>query len=183
MKTAQRSIRLPDAAYTRRAINPIKSATGLALWNGPASPAFECPAVRNPSELDFNRLRAAYRATGGVVCAHEPARLLEENRPTYLMSLEKLITLSAVIGFDWRGTVWIPMFQFGRRGAAWSVNLVGRVQADALWVRGPARLRAFRLHAAVQRELGPVAAFLARARATPGSNARLRANLVESVHA
>lgn len=182
MKTAQRSVRLPDAAYTRRAINPIQSATGRALRNGPANPAFESAAARNPSELDFNRLRAAYRATGAVVCAHELARLLEKHRRACVMSLEKLIALRAVFDFEWRGTVWIPMFQFERRGAAWSVDLVGRVQADALWVRGPARLRAFRLHAAVQRELGPVAAFLARARATTGSNARLRANLVESVH-
>ncbi len=84
----------------------------------PANPAFESPAPRNPTELDFNRLRTAYRATGGVVCAQELARLLEENRRAYTMSLEKLIFLGAVFGFEWRGTVWIPMFQFERPALA-----------------------------------------------------------------
>lgn len=85
---------------------------------GPASPAFESVPAGNPTELDFNRLRAGYRATGGVVCAQELARLLEENRRAYVMSLEKLIFLGAVLGFEWRGTVWIPMFQFERPALA-----------------------------------------------------------------
>lgn len=92
-----------------------------ALDPGPQVPLagrqFES-SVGDPTELDFNRLRTAYRATGGVVCAQELARLLEENRRTYTMSLEKLIFLGAVFGFEWRATVWIPMFQFERPALA-----------------------------------------------------------------
>ena len=94
------------------------AARGSSPEIGPASSAFESPSVRNPTEHDFNQMRAAYRATGGVVCANELARLLEENRRVYLMSLEKLVALGAVFGFEWRGTLWIPMFQFERPALA-----------------------------------------------------------------
>lgn len=57
-------------------------------------------------------MRASYRASGGLARARDLALMLEEGRRSYLMSLEKLIASGTVFGFDWRGSFWVPMFQF-----------------------------------------------------------------------
>ncbi len=74
-------------------------------------PALQC-ADDGCSDPAFHVLAEAYRATGGTVGGHELARRLEAYRDAYFMSLEKLIAARIVFGFEWRGTLWIPMFQF-----------------------------------------------------------------------
>lgn len=66
------------------------------------------------SDSEFQAVSDAYRPTGGILCSHELARGLEQGCAAYLMSLEKLMAARIVFGFDWRGTCWIPMFQFDR---------------------------------------------------------------------
>ncbi len=70
------------------------------------------PSLPTPNERDFAMLRTAYGASGGIARANDLARLREQPCCDYCMSLEKLIALGAVFGFDWQSTCWIPMFQF-----------------------------------------------------------------------
>jgi len=90
------------------------SRAGLAAF----APAFAYPP---PSELDvpsgrgFIALLEAFRATGGTAPADVLARLLEEHqlgRACSLTQLFQLVHTGQVFGFEWRSSLWIPMFQF-----------------------------------------------------------------------
>ena len=85
---------------------------GLDLPIGRATPDLGERSIAPPNDRDFAMMRTAYAATGGIARASDLARLREEDRRAYCMSLEKLIALGWVFGFEWRGTFWVPMFQF-----------------------------------------------------------------------
>jgi hypothetical protein len=68
-----------------------------------------------PSSNGFSALLSAYRSTGGTARGADLARLLEHYRPCDFVSLSRLIALGALFGFEWRATLWIPMFQFDLR--------------------------------------------------------------------
>ena len=65
-----------------------------------------------PSGRGFVALLEAFRATGGTVPGEVVGRLLEEHRVGQLVSLAKLLYTGEVFGFEWRESLWIPMFQF-----------------------------------------------------------------------
>lgn len=65
-----------------------------------------------PSSAGFVALLAAYRATGGAVRGCGLDRLLGEHTRGNFGSLAGLIASGDVFGFEWRGALWIPMFQF-----------------------------------------------------------------------
>lgn len=60
-------------------------------------------------------MRAAYRATGGVACGDDLARLAGVCAHVDLALLARRVVAGGVFGFDWRGSFWIPMFQFDLR--------------------------------------------------------------------
>jgi hypothetical protein len=64
------------------------------------------------SDGDFATMRAAYQAKGGFARGDDLARLLEERGRGGIVSLARLIVAGEVFGFEWRHTLWIPMFQF-----------------------------------------------------------------------
>ena len=68
-----------------------------------------------PSSGGFAALLAAFRATGGTARGDDVARLLEDHRIGDFISLARLIAGADVFGFEWRKTLWIPMFQFELR--------------------------------------------------------------------
>jgi hypothetical protein len=68
-----------------------------------------------PSSGGFAALLAAFRATGGTARGDDVARLLEDHGIGDFISLARLIAGGEVFGFEWRNTVWIPMFQFELR--------------------------------------------------------------------
>ena len=68
-----------------------------------------------PTSDDFAALRAAYRATGGIARGDDVARLLEDHGLATFVGLARLLASSDVFGFEWRSTLWIPMFQFELR--------------------------------------------------------------------
>ncbi len=94
----------------------LQSASNASAWRGnTALQEFQMtlgPALPVPNEHDFAQLNTAYAASGGMARANDLARLREEPCCDYCMSLEKLIALRAVFGFDWQRTYWVPMFQF-----------------------------------------------------------------------
>jgi hypothetical protein len=61
---------------------------------------------------EFAAIRAAYQAKGGFARGDDLARLLEDRGRGNLTSLARLVAGREVFGFEWRHTLWIPMFQF-----------------------------------------------------------------------
>ncbi len=55
---------------------------------------------------------AALRGSGGMVRGEELDRLLEKRYAGDIASLARFIVSSKILGFAWRGTFWMPMFQF-----------------------------------------------------------------------
>jgi hypothetical protein len=65
-----------------------------------------------PGDLGVQALRAAYRASGGVARGDDLARLLDDLAPPDPTRFDGLVDDGTVFGFDWRGALWVPMFQF-----------------------------------------------------------------------
>ena len=60
-------------------------------------------------------LRQACSPSGGIARADDLARLLEDCHRGDFVSLARLIARRDVFAFDWRGSLWVPMFQFDLR--------------------------------------------------------------------
>lgn len=71
------------------------------------------PFADRPNARDFETLLAGYMWSGGIARSGEVARRLEALQPGSMVSIERLIAANAVFAFDWRGSLWLPMFQFG----------------------------------------------------------------------
>jgi hypothetical protein len=79
------------------------------------SPAVDDVIEELPTSRGFAALLASYRASGGTARGDDVARLLEDHGLGNFMGLARLIATSEVFGFEWRTTIWIPMFQFDLR--------------------------------------------------------------------
>lgn len=88
-------------------MNP-PSVTDFALRSGRCLGS----VVNVPCGRGFIALLEAFRGTGGTAPCEIMGRLLEEHQVGNAVSLTKLIYTGQVFGFEWRATVWIPMFQF-----------------------------------------------------------------------
>jgi len=67
-----------------------------------------------PNTRDFDTMLAAYMWSGGVARYQEVSSHLEETLAARPSNLQNLIDANAVFAFDWRGSLWLPMFQFKR---------------------------------------------------------------------
>jgi hypothetical protein len=65
-----------------------------------------------PNPRDFETLMAAYMWSGGLARHQEVARRLEETNSGTPQTLQRLLETHAVFAFDWRGSLWLPLFQF-----------------------------------------------------------------------
>ena len=65
-----------------------------------------------PCGRSFIGLLAAFRATGGTAPGAIVGQLLEEHQVGSAVSLAKLIYTGQAFGFEWRDSLWLPMFQF-----------------------------------------------------------------------
>jgi hypothetical protein len=65
-----------------------------------------------PNPRDFETLLAAYMWSGGLARHQEVTRRLEETDAGTPSTLQRLLDTQAVFAFDWRGSLWLPMFQF-----------------------------------------------------------------------
>jgi hypothetical protein len=66
----------------------------------------------NASRHGFVTLLEAFRSTGGTAPGDIVGRLLADHGVGEAVSLAKLVHSGQVFGFEWRGSLWIPMFQF-----------------------------------------------------------------------
>ena len=103
-----------DSAQTASATHPAPApATSRASPLPHANPHDADPGLRTPG--GFDALCAAYQGFGGIARADDLARLMEDQRHAYFVSLEKLVALGVVFGFEWQQAFWVPMFQFEPR--------------------------------------------------------------------
>lgn len=65
-----------------------------------------------PSSRLFSALLSAYRDSGGTARADDVTRLLKAHGAHSSSTLAEQINSGELFGFDWRGRLWIPMFQF-----------------------------------------------------------------------
>lgn len=64
-------------------------------------------------ELAFAALRLAYMAFGGLARGDDLGRVMADHGPSTFISMTKLFADGEIFGFEWKGSTWIPMFQFG----------------------------------------------------------------------
>lgn len=66
-----------------------------------------------PNGRGFIALLESFRATGGTAPSEVLSRLLNERQVNHAVSLAWLVRTRQIFGFEWRGSLWIPMFQLG----------------------------------------------------------------------
>jgi hypothetical protein len=87
-----------------------------------------------PSGRGFIALLEAFRATGGTAPGEIVGRLLEEHQIGNAVSLAKLIYTGQAFGFEWRDSLWIPMFQFDANDLALKTSAQSvRAELPSLW--------------------------------------------------
>jgi len=91
--------------------------------------SFDVPSVRG-----FIALLEAFRATGGTAPGEIVDRLLEERQVGNAVSLAKLVDAGQAFGFEWRDSLWIPMFQFDASDLAPNPTVQSvRAELPSLW--------------------------------------------------
>lgn len=65
-----------------------------------------------PSGCGFIALLEVFRDSGGTAPGDVVARLLEDHQRGDGVSLAKSIHQGHLFGFEWRNSLWVPMFQF-----------------------------------------------------------------------
>ena len=74
------------------------------------------PQPRGAGDTDRDRqfvsMLRSFRETGGLARGDEVAELLAQRGTGDVSRLARWIVSGDVIGFDWRGELWVPLFQF-----------------------------------------------------------------------
>ncbi len=70
------------------------------------------PAPPAAESRGFIRLLEAYQAFGGCMRGDDLAMLLADHCHGDFRTLARRLVASEVFGFNWRNTLWVPMFQF-----------------------------------------------------------------------
>ena len=87
-----------------------------------------------PSGGGFVALLESFRATGGTAPGDIVGWLLEEHQLGNVVSLAKLIYTGQAFGFEWRDSLWIPMFQFDANDLVLKASAQGvRAELPPLW--------------------------------------------------
>ncbi|MFM9925233.1 hypothetical protein VLK31_19740 [Variovorax sp. H27-G14] len=91
-------------------MNAVQSAPSIRIASAPP-PCFEStPAA--PGTRAFLHLLEAFRASGGTAPGDAMSEMMKDHRRGDLVTLARLIVSRQVFGFGWRGSLWLPMFQF-----------------------------------------------------------------------
>ena len=87
-----------------------------------------------PRGRGFIALLEAFRATGGTAPGDIVGRVLEEHQVGNAVSLAKLIHTGQAFGFEWRDSLWIPMFQFDANDLVLKASAQSvRAEVPSLW--------------------------------------------------
>jgi hypothetical protein len=91
-------------------------ATGSARGTSTSRTGRHDPAIeQQPTDAGLAAMRSAYRATGGVACGDDLTRLASVYPHLEVAYLARRVAAGEVFGFNWRHSLWIPMFQFDLR--------------------------------------------------------------------
>lgn len=63
-------------------------------------------------DRQFVAMLRAFRETGGLARGDEVAELLAQRQAGDVSRLARWIVAREVVAFDWRGELWVPLFQF-----------------------------------------------------------------------
>ena len=88
------------------------SAAGRSTDPAPAIGRRPTASAAAADEAEFAAMRSAYQAAGGFARGDDLARVLENFGRGNLATLGRMVVAGEVFGFEWRHTLWLPMFQF-----------------------------------------------------------------------
>ncbi len=74
--------------------------------------------VEGERDRQFVAMLRAFRETGGLARGDEVAESLAQRGAGDVSRLARGIVSGEVLGFDWKGEVWVPLFQFDLRSMA-----------------------------------------------------------------
>ena len=106
--TLSSGLRVPHKGHSNAEYPPFP----LAPASAPADHFHPGHIGEEPSSDGFTKMLWAYRETGGTARGDDLARLLQDHPHGSYVSLARLIVTRKVFSFGWRGTYWVPMFQF-----------------------------------------------------------------------
>jgi hypothetical protein len=108
--------RRPATGAARGTSPPIAVRRDPAIGQRPAGIGQHPAAIGQfPTDAGLAAMRTAYRATGGVACGDDLTRLASVYPHLEVAYLARRVAAGEVFGFDWRHSLWIPMFQFDLR--------------------------------------------------------------------
>lgn len=70
------------------------------------------PPVETERDREFVGMLKNFRETGGLQRGDEVAALLAQRGTGDVARLARWLVSRDAVGFDWRGELWVPMFQF-----------------------------------------------------------------------
>lgn len=101
------------------AVQPTRLVHGPSLVTVMRAPSYKPDATKpgelakaEPSTRAFLGLLKAFRATGGAAPGDVLGDMLQGPQCGGLVALARSIVARRVFAFDWRGELWVPMFQF-----------------------------------------------------------------------
>lgn len=91
-------------------MNAVHSAPSTHVGLLP-QPSFES-MTGAPGTRAFLHLLEAFRTSGGTAPHDALSEMLKDHRRGDRVTLARLIVSRQIFGFGWRGSLWLPMFQF-----------------------------------------------------------------------
>ena len=76
------------------------------------------PSAEGERDRQFVGMLRAFRETGGLARGDEVAELLVQRGAGDVSRLARWIVSGDVLGFDWKGELWVPLFQFELKSMA-----------------------------------------------------------------
>jgi hypothetical protein len=70
------------------------------------------PSAEGERDRQFVAMLRAFRETGGLARGDEVAESLVQRGAGDVSRLARWIVSGDVLGFDWKGELWVPLFQF-----------------------------------------------------------------------
>ena len=110
----------PDSFSPTNFLRTVPEEPGAPAYRDSGSGAFSNSSIERdaagfadrPNARDFELMLTAYMWSGGMARSVEVAHRLEDRERGNLGTVGRLIDSHAIFAFDWRGSLWVPMFQF-----------------------------------------------------------------------
>jgi hypothetical protein len=88
---------------------------GLPAGSTPTTATTTVVPAASSASQGFIRMLEAYQAFGGCMRGDDLALMLADHCRGDFRTLARMLVAGEVFGFNWRNTLWVPMFQFDLR--------------------------------------------------------------------